>query len=249
MNPSPFQTPIFLDQHAFIVGTTGGGKTTRTKLQIAARIYDLQRYRVSPKAYKIIIIDTKPITFGMRDDEGFYFDLIQRYNGILIREYTAFPWNDESTYLFVYRPNREDINPQNFAEFFMYMANLQMSTETGRVQMPYLIVIDELVDIAADDRTRLRYMHGFTRIMAEGRASLQTIWTETQSPRFIFGDIRRLTTARFIFRLPDPEDRKYMRDVTGDTRLRDPIRDPYGFYYSNDQVPNASAPIYFSGVN
>ena len=82
MNPPARDTPIFMDQHALFVGTTGSGKSTRMVKQLARRMYRVRN--TDPNSYKVVIVDTKPIAFGQSDDGGHYgklYSILHRYYG------------------------------------------------------------------------------------------------------------------------------------------------------------------------
>lgn len=246
MKASPYQTPIGLSQHAFLVGVTGGGKSTRMLLQLSARLAILKAVRATYSSYRIVLVDSKRVGFGKDDNLGHYADYAKRHGGIISRDYRALPWNNATTHLFIYRPIRANVTPEHFSDFFAFMNGLSVRTARGPVALPFLIIIDELTDIAADDRSRLTYMKPFTQLMTEGRDLMQTAWILTQSPRFIFGDIRRNTTARFKFRLPDPEDADYVSKIMGYKPVRERNPDPFGFWYQNDLLDSTTPPIYVS---
>jgi len=248
MNPSPFLTPIGMDQHAIFFGTTGSGKTYRTTLQIRARLALLQKRQIYPNTYKIIILDTKPVGWGEDDQLGNFVPLVKREHGMIVWDWEDIQWGDDH-YLYVYRVMGNAKNPDNFNQMFLEAQNRTLRTKAGKKSAyPFLLVVDELIDIAATDRNRVTYIHGLTSILSLGRAAGQTVWIETQTPTYVYGDLKRLTTCRFVFRLPEPQDRKYVADMIGDPRIKQPIPDPYGFYYQNDLV-NQGRVVYFNGHN
>ena len=247
MNPPASYTPINLDQHGFFFGTTGAGKSYRLRKQVKAREALLARRGIAMNLYKIIIIDTKPVGYGQDDALGHFSDM----GGTIIRDWRDFDPNRIQTRIIVYRPRQEDIRPQTFEEFFGFLRGIQYTDRQGKLsQYPFLLAIDELTDVITADGKRVVYLQNLDKILRQGRESLQTIWIATQYPVFIDPSIKRLVTVRFLFRLPDPKDRRMMVGYFGSRLVDKPIRDRHGFWYQNDLIePTTIEPRYYTGVN
>lgn len=247
MNPSPFITTIGLDQHMVMFGAPGAGKSFRTALQVRGRIQTLLQNRIKPSTYKMIIVDSKNVGLGGDNRLGNFVPLIKTTKGMLVWDWRDIDWTDNH-YLYVYRLLSEaKQDTDNLNEFFQTAHNRMIRTARGvNTAMPFTIVVDELVDVSSSASNRVIYLSGLTMILAEGRASAQTMWIETQTPSYVHGDIRRLTTVRFVFRLPEPNDREYVANFLGYKVLKQRITDPYGFYYQNDLVDGGRL-FYFNG--
>lgn len=247
MNPSPFQTPIGLDQHALFLGTTGSGKSFRTALQVRGRLALLQRRGVAPRTYKIVILDTKSVGWGGDDHLGNFTDLLRTTRGMLVWDWRDIHWDDDH-YLYVWRIQGLAGDRDNVNAFLMDAQGRKMRAPSGRTTgFPFTIIVDELIDISSTDTARVIYLQGLTKILTTGRASGQTLWVETQTPTYVFGDIKRLSTVRFIFRLPEPDDREYVSKMVDSRLVRSRIPDPFGFFYQNDLIQGGSL-VYYNGV-
>lgn len=245
MNPSPFQTPINLDQHAFFVGTTGAGKTHRATLQILARASQLDRAGVPPEVGKILIFDTKPVGYGEDSERGNFYDL----PGTIFHDWRDYDPKRIPTRIAIYRPPDEDISPTVFNAFLGYLRGIRYRASSGDVSpMPMTVVFDELTDIITSDGKRVVYLQNLDKLLRQGRSSLQTLWIETQYPAYIDATIKRLTTCRFMFRLPDPKDRKLMEGFFGTKLVGAKIPYRFGFWYQNDLIEATTMmPLFFTG--
>lgn len=244
MNPPPNRLPIWLDQHALLVGINGSGKSTRLGDTAKWRIDLVRQSRMA--RYKFIIIDTKPIEYGQDDDLGHYSYL----GGTIFRDWRDFNFEDENM-LLIYRPLPEFINAQDFTAFFAKCFGYRLRLANGKVApYPFTIAIDELIDIFTNPRSRLTFIEPFTKILTQGRSSLQTLWIATQFPVYIDSSIKRNARCNFVFRLPDPKDRDLMAAVLGYRGVRRAIPWLHGFWYQNDHVPQTlSRPWLFSGIS
>ncbi len=245
MNPSPAQTPILLDQHALMVGINGAGKSTRMELQVRWRLRRMEAQRTSPSAYKMIIVDSKPISYGQNDDYGHYSHL----GGVIYRDWNDIDLSKEKSRLVIYRPTDGINNPENYAGFFNKMLSFRYRNSKGVISpLPMTIVIDELIDIITSETRRRTYIEGFTKMLTQGRSSLQTLWILTQYPTYIDPSIKRNARVNFCFRLPDQNDRDIMSSVFGSKELKKPIRARHGFYYMNDAIESTlNNPRYYDG--
>ena len=243
MNPLGSQTPIYLDQHALLVGTTGSGKSTRMVRQLAWRMGRVKN--IDPAAYKIVIVDTKPVSFGQSDDKGHYGFT----GGTIYRDWRLLDIAKEQNRLIIYRPTEDLKNPDEFQKFFSRMLDYRYKDAKGNVTpLPFTIIVDELVDIFSSEKTRTTYIEDFTKILVQGRSSLQTLWILTQFPVYIDPSIKRNVSVNFVFRLPDENDRKVMAGILGFKEVAKPIRSPHGFFYQNSSIAATTENlIYFNG--
>ena len=240
---SPASTPILLDQHALFVGVNGSGKSSRMELEAVWRLQRMARYSTS--VYKMLIVDTKPISYGQNDDYGHYSHL----GGTIYRDWSDIDLAAEKNRLIIYRPTADLVNPEDFAGFFDKILSYRYKAANGNLSpLPMTVIIDELIDIITSDTSRRTYIEGFTKMLSQGRSALQTLWILTQYPTYIDPSIKRNTRVDFVFRLPDENDRKIMAGIIGSDLVRKPVRDRHGFWYFSDAIDSTMVtPWYYDG--
>lgn len=243
MNPPASMTPIMLDQHALITGINGSGKSTRLTLQASWRLQRMRKF--SPRSWKMVIVDSKPIQYGENDDYGHYWKL----GDVIYRDWRRFTLENDYRCV-IYRPTADLVNPTDFGQFFDKLRDYRRKDPHGNLApLPMTIIIDELIDIIASQRSRRTYIESFTKFLTEGRGALQTLWIATQYPTYIDAGIKRNARVNFVFRLPDGNDRKIMAAVLGSRLLEQPIRYKHGFFYQNDAFDQTlTVPEFFNGI-
>lgn len=248
VNPTAAQTPIFYDQHAGFWGTTGSGKTFHALKELRYRMLRLAQGHVANTNYKVVHIDTKRAGRGFSEETGYFINELKAYHGTIVHDWRDFRLNAPNDPIYhVYRPDRSLQTPDDFNLFFNYLLGLEIKFQGNTIQLPMLIIIDEYTDIFGGATTRTQYMPNFTKILSQGRATMQTVWIESQKTAFVDADIKANVGARFVFRLPNPDDRKRIADMTGDSRVKKPIRFTHGMFYQNDMLEWAMEPIFFNG--
>lgn len=225
------------------MGTNGSGKSTRIIEELIWRLYTVRA--IPANAYKVVLIDSKPVSYGENDAVGHYAYL----PGHIVRDWREIDLVTEPERLIIYRPYRELVTPQEFTQLFDKLSTYNFRTPEGNVSaLPVTVVVDELSDILSDSKKRVTYIEGFSKMLAEGRSALQTLWIGTQFPVYIDPGIKRNVRVNFCFRLPDEDDRKTMAGVLGWKAVKEPIRDVHGFWYQNDAIQaTLDHPIYFDG--
>lgn len=204
-------------------------------------------HQIPPRSYKIIILDSKQVGWGGDNHLGNFVSLVKTVNGVLVWDWRDIKWNDDH-YLYVWRMEDGAINPENINSFFMEARLHKLRSPQGEsTAFPFWIILDELVDISTTETSRVIYLSGLTKLLSEGRSAGQTVCIETQTPSYIHGDIKRMTTVRFVFRLPDPIDREYVAKLLGSPILKRRIPDAFGFYYQNDMIAGGEI-FYYDGV-
>lgn len=248
MNPPPSSTPITYDQHAAFFGATGSGKTYRQTMMLYWRMRRLQEAQVSPTAYKIIQVDTKRAGPGYDERVGYFAPELRQFGGVLVDDYHKFRLTSPTDPAYhVYRPPREAQTPESFDAFFAYLMTQDVSNGRSRIQLPMLVIIDEYTDIFSGATSRTSYMPSFSKILQQGRSTMQTFWLASQKTSWIDSDIRANVTARFVFRMVDERDRERVAQMMGDKIVKQRIRAVHGFWFQNDLFEWSLSPIYFNG--
>ncbi|MHB1669087.1 hypothetical protein [Thiomonas sp.] len=232
-----------MDQHALFVGATGGGKSTRMVKELAWRLGKVRT--VSPALYKVILIDTKPVSFGQQDDEGHYGFT----GGTIFRDHRTFDFSTSQSQLLIYRPLPALINPTEFDAFFTKLLTYRTKDKDGNLTpMAMTVIVDELIDIISSGEKRVQFIQAFTKFLVQGRSALQTLWILTQYPVYIEASIKRNVRANFVFDLPDESDRKKMAGVLGYKLVEKKLPFRWGFWYQNADIDSTrSTPLLFSG--
>ena len=212
--------------------------------ELAWRIQQVRR--IDTQAYKIVVVDTKPISFGQNDDEGHYAFVP---GARIYRDWKLIDLRRDTSRVIIYRPTPNLINPDEFARFFDSLLQYQVRQKDGRsAPLPMTVIVDELIDIFSSEKRRTTYIEGFTKMLTEGRSALQTLWILTQFPVYIDASIKRNVSVNFVFRLPDENDRKTMAGILGSKLVADPIRSTHGFWYENDAIEaTMEQPLFFTG--
>lgn len=213
-------------------------------------MYRLLKTQVSNTNYKVIHIDTKRAGRGADEETGYFLRELKMYHGVLARNWRDFRLTSPNDPIYhVYRPTRDLQTPQDFNDFFNYLLSQEIRLGKKTIQLPMLIVIDEYTDIFGGQTSRTQYMPNFTKILSQGRATLQTVWIASQKTAFIDADIKANVGVRYVFRLPNPDDRKRISAMLGDKRVEKAIRFTHGFFYQNDMLEWAMEPLFFNGRN
>jgi hypothetical protein len=184
---------IPIDEHVFIAGKTGSGKSVLAEVYLAG--FDTP----------VIMLDTKGQVYERRKknkelwyglEEGVEFTVCETFDQLL----------ESETMKNIYVPIPEEQTQESYERFFKYCYDHQDVT----------IWIDELMSIA---ESPLKYPFHLKAIYTRGRSRNTSIWACTQRPMDIPVIAISNSTHFFIFRLQQPQDRKKIVDVTGCTEF------------------------------
>lgn len=218
--------------HQAIVGMTGSGKTTLTRLMIA-HYASLLNFSKMPSYYQIFILDTK--------HEGDFDGLGKKYYDL--RDVAR----DQTSRVVIFEPSEEWDDPAGY-EWFLRIIWDRWMLPTGKTEkrrVPFVCVIDELTSLAIS-RNNKSYIdekgkkHVWSEIMKRGRSSNGVLWNGTQNPVNVPEDFLRNASSFFAFRLNQQADRDKMAQFMGD-QVRGEISDLHGFWYKTVKMPE---PIY-----
>lgn len=138
---------------------------------------------------------------------------------------------DEST--IIYRPSIEEMESKDPCEGFFKWA-----FERGNT----LVYVDEVQRVVNGSRIGRSY----ATVLQLGREKNVACWSATQRPAAIPLVIMTESEHYFVFRLRNVEDRKRLYEYTGHPEFQRSIRDPYGFWYYND---NTGKLVYYKKAN
>lgn len=194
---------IGIDEHVFIPGMTGSGKSFLAEVYLAG--------------YKnVIMLDTKGQVYERRKKgenlwrglkEGTDFTVIERLEDI------TFVKTDK----IIYAPRFEEQEMEYYDALMKYVYERENT----------ILWIDELMSVAESPSRYPRYLKA---LMTRGRSKNVAVWALTQRPMDIPSIIFANTTHFFVFNLMLPQDRKKMVEGTGYPEfLENPGQ--YNFWY------------------
>lgn len=194
---------IGTDEHVFIPGMTGSGKSFLAEVYLAG--------------YKnVIMLDTKGQVYERRSKgenlwrglkEGTDFTVIERLEDITYVK----------TDKIIYAPRFEEQEMDYYDALMKYVYERENT----------ILWIDELMSVAESPSRYPRYLKA---LMTRGRSKNVAVWALTQRPMDIPSIIFANTTHFFVFNLMLPQDRKKMTEGTGYPEfLENPGR--FNFWY------------------
>lgn len=225
------------DWHQAIVGTTGSGKTTLLRMLIASYGAKMDMER-KPLYYKIWVLDTK--------QNGDFEGIGTHY------EHAEEAIQDKQSRIVVYSPSADEDDYVYYELFVKLIWERWMvdPTKRNKVRVPAVIVVDELGMLEIPQRNKSytdpNKTHYWSQVMKRGRGSKVILWNATQNPVWVPEDFLRLANSFFAFRLNEPADRNKMAGYMG-PEVKQPILDPYGFWYYN--FGGMLHPHYFKKLN
>lgn len=176
------------DQHVFIAGMTGSGKS------VLAEIY-LSGYE------NVIKLDTKG-EYYERLDKG----LVQWRGLVENRDYeVVFTLDDVKESEFkkiIYCPVEEELEEETYEAFFKWCYDSKNK----------IVWIDEMMEIA---QSATRYPKSLKAIYTRGRSKKVAAWSCTQRPSDIPAIAIANSNHYFIYAMQLPQDRKKIADATG----------------------------------
>lgn len=205
---------IKTDEHVFIAGKTGSGKSVlaRTYLSAFPRVVKMDEKGDALRDLKKGINpwpEVQPERLAVVESlEGFKNEI---YDG--------------NRSHIIYCAKHDEINPQSHNLFFRFCYDIQDIT----------VWVDELFAVSPNPHVIPEYLQA---IYTRGRTRDVSAWGLTQRPKGINGMPLSQASHIFAFNLRKPEDRKYMYDTTGAPEF---IENPgqYNFWYWTDEMEHA----------
>jgi hypothetical protein len=209
---------IGTDEHVFIAGMTGSGKSFLAEVYLAGYDY-------------VVKLDTKGEVFERRKKglpvwrgltEGKDYTVIEHLADI----------DTVETKKIIYAPTFDEQDQEHYNALFKWIYERENT----------ILWIDELMSIA-DSPTK--YPPYLRAIMTRGRSKEAVIWACTQRPMDIPTIVIANCTHYFIFNMQLPQDRKKIAEVTG---MPEMLEKPMGrnFWYfkdGNDYVIKATLKV------
>jgi ABC-type dipeptide/oligopeptide/nickel transport system ATPase component len=198
------------DEHVFIAGKTGSGKSVLAEVYLAGR-------------ENVIKLDTKGEVYERRKNgksiwrgltEGKDFTVVEHLQDV---EYT-------NTKKIIYAPTFEEQTPEFYNALCKYVYERENT----------ILWIDELLQVCENP---LRYPPYLMALMTRGRSKNATVWSLTQRPSGIPVIIPSSSTHFFIFTLNMEQDRKKMYTITGMSEmLTKPEKYAFWYYRDGDDI-------------
>lgn len=199
------------DEHIFICGSTGCGKT------VLANCY------LSNTKNRVFVLDTKGTFnwFKKFDKKEIFFT--RNINDILKLNFKkSFLNNNNKVHKIIYRCTGPDLSFDNLNLFFKYIYNLGNS----------ILYIDEIAQCC---KNPLSYPIFLKYLLQQGRELKISVWGSTQRPRDIFKGFMTESTHYFIFRLNSSDDRlKVAKDCSCDV-FKEKLQGHYFRYWRGDK--------------
>jgi len=206
--------PIKTDEHVFVCGRTGTGKSFLVENYLATypRVVKqdekgdaLRLMRDGKNPWPQVAPDKLAVVTSLESLHNAFSEGIRTH--------------------FIYCANFEEINPEAHNEFYKMCYRLEDIT----------VWVDELFAVSPNPHVIPEYLQA---IYTRGRTRNVSAWGLTQRPKGISGMPLSQATHVFGFDLRKPEDRKYMYDTTGAPEfMENPGK--YNFWYWTDEMDNA----------
>ena len=223
---------IYTDEHVFIAGRTGTGKTWLAKNFL--------------KGYKnVVVLDTKGL-FSWTEIPGTKWHgrsgnkvinhILDDGAKILTLTNKLEKLPHIKTPKIIYRPGFEEMTLEHFNEFYRW-CYFRGNT---------IVYTDELFSICKNPLTYPEYLKG---IMTRGRELNVAHWGATQRPSGIPVVTISEATHFFIFDLNNPDDRIKVATITGCPEFKikpSEVKDKHSFWYYN--VNDSSGKAYVSKI-
>jgi hypothetical protein len=206
------------NEHVFIAGRTGSGKTFMAKKYLAN--YD-----------NVVAIDTKgllswpeiPDTMWRGQEKEILVNNGKNKNLTIVTKLEAL--ENVNTPKIIYRPEWDELNEEFYNAFFKWV---YMRKNT-------IVWVDEAMSICPSPFKIPEY---YKAILTRGRQRQTAVWSLTQRPSGIPQIIMSESTHFFVFDLNLPQDREKLVEVTGARELyAKPGKYVFWYYHvENDQA-------------
>lgn len=198
------------DEHIFICGSTGCGKT------VLANCY------LSNTKRRTFVLDTKGTFewFGNFNKESFFTRDINKIEnlgkGLIGKE------KFKKIHKIIYRCTGPELTIENLDRFFKFIYNLGNS----------IVYIDEIAQCCVNP---LKYPKFMKYLYQQGRELFIGVWGSTQRPKDIAKFCMTESTHYFIFRLNSVDDRKKVASDCSHDSFKEKLNGHYFRYWRGDK--------------
>jgi hypothetical protein len=196
---------IHEDEHVFIVGGTGSGKSALAEKFLSNYSY-------------VIKLDTKDeVSERRKKGKEVWSGLVEN------KDYTIctslYDFENVDTPKIIYVPNVEEQNEEHYDLLCKYVY------ERGNT----ILWIDELMSICASSQKYPLYLKA---LVTRGRSKNSVVWALSQRPYEIPSIITSMCTHFFMFHTNNSRDRKAVADMTEHDEFLDNPPVKYSFFYN-----------------
>lgn len=197
------------DEHVFVCGMTGSGKSYFVERFLACYGY-------------VIKLDTKgEVDQKRKKGEPIWNGLTEGTDFTVVRKLIDLP--SVETKKAIYAPRESELNEEYYNEFFRYCYERENN----------IVWVDELMSVSSANSCP-EYLK-YTSIM--GRSRNVSLWCCTQRPVGVPQVLISNCTHFVVYNMRNDVDRKKIQDVTGFPELRklpnDVGKEPFCFWYAN----------------
>ena len=194
------------DEHVFIAGATGSGKT-----------FLITEYLKYPQK-NLFILDTK-------GDLEFKNKNLVKITKLMDLKITEIPDEESKEFplVLLYEPNIHELNEEYYNAFFKFIYELKNCT----------LVVDEVNSVC---KNALSIPFYYKSILTRGRSRNTNVFSGSQRPRNIPIYILSECIHYFVFRLNNINDRKALKDNTGMMEFMVNPVEEHAFHYFNNKT-------------
>lgn len=188
-------TRILPNEHVFIAGKTGSGKSYLAERYLAG-FKHVVMLDTKGEMYDRFMRGQKPLWIGVDDDE---VTLVTRIMEL----------EKASTPKIIYSPDYKEMKEEYYDAFF----------EWCYLRRNCIVWVDEAMSVSPNPH---RIPEHYMAILTRGRSRNTAVWSLTQRPKGIANVIMSEATHFFIFTLQLLDDRKKIVDITGVPEFLEP---------------------------
>lgn len=199
------QITIRPDEHVFVPGMTGSGKSWLAEIYLAG-------FETS-----VVKLDTKGEVYERRKKkQPIWRGLVEGKDYVVVEYLKDLP--DVETLKIVYAPHFTEQTLEHYDSLMKWVYERENTT----------LWIDELMEVAPNPHKYPPYLKA---IYTRGRSKDVSIWALAQRTLDIPGIVLSQTTHFFVFNLNQPQDRKKVADGTGVLEFYDQPGEHYFWYF------------------
>lgn len=200
------------DEHVFISGITGSGKTYWIETYLAGANWVL---KLDTKGESLIKISQgeHPWIQVNNDDLVIYTDF---------QSLTGHNWKRKTKV--IYCPDFEELDDSNFLPEFFKWAYFKFNNPNE----PFVLWVDELKDVVPNPQSMPRYLKAF---YSKGRFFKSVIYGASQEPAHLHSMVMSQATHIISFDLPMLTHRKKLSEMSGAGEFLQPLQKYYFWYF------------------